>query len=391
MNYPLSKPVRALQAKVRRFVDEELIPLEAEAEMNGGDVGARRRARHVRLAKRLGIFAMNMPKKLGGGGLSVLEQVVVSEQLGRVTNALGWCVAQPARFLAEVATPCQMRTWVKPAIAGARTECYAITEEGAGSDVDAIRTRARRVGDAYVIDGEKWHVTSANKADHFLLQAKLATGRHKGEHALFFVDMDTPGIELVRTPAYTHTYFLHHPIYRFRKVRVPKANLIGREGDGMACTQDWFRYERLMIAARCCGAAERLIEEAAAFAKKRRAFGRPIADYQAIQFMLADSLTELWAARLMLYRTAEGHDASLDVKVLHGQCSMAKLYASEMAGRVADRAVQIFGGRGYMRENVAERFYREVRVDRIWEGTSEIQRLIIARNLFKRGQEQLIG
>ena len=390
MSYPLPPRARSLQAKVRRFVDQELIPFELEAEMNDGDIGAERRARQTRIAKALGIYAMNLPKRLGGGGLSTLEQVVVSEQLGRVTNALGWVVAQPARFLAEVATPYQMKTWVRPAIRGKRGECYAITEEGAGSDVEAIQTSARRVGDHYVINGEKWHVTSANKADHFLLQAKLASGPHKGDHALFFVDMDTPGIKLVRTPRYSHTYLSHHPIYRYTDVRVPKANRIGKEGDGMAYTQDWFRYERLMIAARCCGAAARLIDEALAFAKNRKAFGQSIFDYQAIQFMLADSLTELWAARLMLYRTAEGHDEGVDVKLLHGQCSMAKLYASEMAGRVADRAVQIFGGRGYMRENVAERFYREVRVDRIWEGTSEIQRLIIARNLAKRGVGPLI-
>ena len=146
-----------------------------------------------------------------------------------------------------------------------------------------------------------------------------------------------------------------------------------------------------MIAARCLGAAERLIEEATTFAKERQAYGRPIFDYQGVQFMLADSLTELWAARLMTYQTAHGLDAGLDVKVQHAQCSMAKLYASEMAGRVADRAVQVFGGRGYMRENVAERFYRELRVDRIWEGTSEIQRLIIAAQLRKRGVGPLVG
>jgi alkylation response protein AidB-like acyl-CoA dehydrogenase len=146
-----------------------------------------------------------------------------------------------------------------------------------------------------------------------------------------------------------------------------------------------------MIAARCCGAAERLIEEATEFAKHRRAGGNLIADYQAIQFMLADSMTELWAARLMTYQVAKGIDANVDVKVQHAQCSMAKLYASEMANRVADRALQIFGGRGYMRENVAERFYRELRVDRIWEGTSEIQRVIIAGQLYKRGSNPLIG
>ena len=146
-----------------------------------------------------------------------------------------------------------------------------------------------------------------------------------------------------------------------------------------------------MIAARCCGAAQRLIDEASEFAVKRRAFGKPISAYQAIQFVLADSITELWAARLMTYDVARNIDAGVDVKVQHAQCSMAKLYASEMANRVADRAVQIFGGRGYMRENVAERFYRELRVDRIWEGTSEIQRIIVADQLFKRGAEALIG
>src|SRR5690606_24051384 len=142
-------------------------------------------------------------------------------------------------------------------------------------------------------------------------------------------------------------------------VRVPARNLIGKEGQGMDFTYDWFRYERMGIAARCCGAADRLIEEATAFAKQRIAFGEPIANYQSIQFMLADSVTELWAAKLITYRTAEDIDAGVDGKVSHAQCSMAKLYASEMANRVADRALQIFGGRGYMRENVAERFFRE--------------------------------
>ena len=146
-----------------------------------------------------------------------------------------------------------------------------------------------------------------------------------------------------------------------------------------------------MIAARCCGAAERLIEEATAFAKDRVAFGKPISEYQAIQFMLADSLTELWAARLMTRRTAQEMDDGADEKLQHAQSSLSKLFASEMANRVADRAVQIFGGRGYMRENVAERFFRELRVDRIWEGTSEIQRVIIADQLFKRGVDALVG
>ena len=199
------------------------------------------------------------------------------------------------------------------------------------------------------------------------------------------LDIDTPGIRVVRTPAYAHTYPYHHPVVAFEDVRVPAANLIGSEGDGLTFVYSWFRYERLMIAARCCGAAERLIDEATAFAKDRVQFGRPIIENQAIAHMLADSVTELWAARLMTYELAKNIDRGVDLKVQHAQCSMVKLYASEMANRVADHAVQIFGGRGYMRENVAERFWREVRVDRIWEGTSEIQRLILARGLLKRG------
>jgi alkylation response protein AidB-like acyl-CoA dehydrogenase len=290
-----------------------------------------------------------------------------------------------------VATDEQLERWVLPTIRGERRECYAITEEGAGSDVDAIQATARRDRDGYRLDGVKWHVTSFNHADHVFFQAKLAAGPTAGAHTMFVVDLDTPGIQVVRTPAYSHTIPYHHPVVAFEDVRVPAGQLVGGEGDGMRFAYEWFRYERLMIAARCLGAAERLIEEATAFARQRHAYGRPILDYQAIQFMLADSLTELWAARLMTYRTAHGIDDGLDVKVQHAQCSMAKLYASEMAGRVADRAVQVFGGRGYMRENVAERFYRELRVERIWEGTSEIQRTIVADQLAKRGVGRLIG
>jgi alkylation response protein AidB-like acyl-CoA dehydrogenase len=387
----LPRSLRELQKRVRAFVDEELIPHEVHAEMNHGELppgqGARVKARVDALALR----AMNIPAELGGSGLSYLAQAVVSEQIGRVTNGLGWCVTTPALGVAEAASDAQRTIWTLPTVRGERTECYAITEEGAGSDVDAIQTSARRDGKHYVLDGEKWHVTSYNHADHMIVQAKIAGGPNDGAHALFFVDVETPGVAVVRTPAYTHTYSHHHPIVALRGVRVPETNRIGAEGDGLTFTQSWFRYERLMIAARCCGAAERLIDEATAFARDRIVFAAPLSDYQAVRFMLADSLTELWAARLMVYRLAQAHDGGEDVKVLHGQCAMAKLYASEMANRVADRAVQIFGGRGYMRENVAERFFRELRIDRIWEGASEIQRDIIAGQLLKRGTARLTG
>jgi len=387
----MSDADREIQERARRFVDDELIPHEVEAEMHRGRLPDEVRERHHRMAIDLGLWAMNMPKELGGGGLSMFQQVLVSEQLGRVTNALGWCVHTPAAWAPAVASAEQLERWIVPTIRGDRHECYAITEEGAGSDVDAIEATARRDGDVYVLNGTKMHVTSFSSADYVFFQAKIDGGPNAGSHAMFFVDEDSPGVRLVREPAYTHTYADTHAIVAFEDVRVPVANLIGEEGDGLGFTYEWFRYERLMIAARCCGAAERLVDEATAFAKERVQFGAPIIENQAISHMLADSVTELWAARLMTYELAKNVDRGVDLKVQHAQCSMAKLYASEMAGRAADRAVQIFGGRGYMRENVAERFWREVRVDRIWEGTSEIQRNIVADQLAKRGVRSLAG
>ena len=273
---------------------------------------------------------------------------------------------------------------------GEKQECYAITEEGAGSDVADLRATARRDGDDYVLDGVKWHVTSFNEADYVFFQAVLPTGAHAGDQALFVVDVDAPGVRVVRTPAYTHTIGHHHPIVAFEGVRVPATHLVGTEEDGMSFVYEWFRFERLMVAARCLGAAERLVDETTAFAQDRVVGGEPLAGRQLVQAMLADSLTELFAARAMTYETARSVDEGVDRKVLHARCSMVKLYASEMAGRVADRAVQIFGGRGYMRENVAERFFRELRVERIWEGASEVQRLIIADQLAKRGRAALV-
>jgi acyl-CoA dehydrogenase len=378
-----------LQQTARDFVDE-LIPWEVEAELNRGELPPEVVKQHEERAAELALTSINMPESMGGPGYTMMEQTLIQEQSGRATNALGWVVTTGPLWIEQVVTDYQMDRWIRPTIDGQIHESYAITEAGAGSDVDGIEATARRDGDDYVLNGEKWHVTSANLASYVFFQAKLSDGPNEGSHVLFFVDMDTPGVECVRVPEYSHTYGHHHWEMRFSDVRVPQVNLVGTEGDGMSFSHAWFRYERLMIAARCCGAAQRLIEEASNFANEREAYGSKIADYQAIQFMLADSLTELWAARLMTYETARSIDGGADVKTQHARCSMAKLYASEMANRVADRAVQIFGGRGFMRENVAERFYRELRVDRIWEGTSEIQRIIIADQLRKRGPNALL-
>jgi acyl-CoA dehydrogenase len=387
--YGLSAEDLQIQETARSFADE-LIPLEVTAELNNGELPADVVAGQAKRARELGLHAANMPVELGGGGLSSLRQVLVQEQVGRVTNALAWVVGTPPSWLPAVATPYQLERFVLPTIRGDAEECYAITEEGAGSDVDAIEATARRDGDDYVLNGEKWHVTSYNTASFAFFQAKLAGGAHDGEHAMFLVELPSFGVSVVRTPAYSHTISHHHPIVAFRDVRVPAAHLVGAEGDGMSFAYEWFRFERLMVAARCVGAAERLVTEMTAFAAERQVQGRPISELGAVAAMLADSLTELYAARSLTYETARAIDAGADVKVQHAQCSMAKLYASEMAGRVADRAVQVFGGRGYMRENVAERFFRELRVERIWEGTSEVQRAIIADQMAKRGVRALV-
>ena len=386
--YGLTEDDLDIQKRARAFADE-VIPYEEQAELAGGELPADLAAGHAVRARELGLCATNMPKELGGGGCTTLQQVLVQEQVGRVTNALAWAVSTPPSWLPAVATPDQIDRYVLPTVRGEREECYAITEEDAGSDVAAIEATARRDGDGYLLNGVKWHVTSFNTADFAFFQAKLVGGAHDGEHAMFFVDLPSPGVSVVRTPAYSHTISHHHPIVAFTDVRVPVANLVGAEGDGMTFAYEWFRFERLMVAARCLVAAERLTAEMTAFAAARRVGGHPISEFGLVAGMLADSLTELFAARSLAYETARGIDRGADVKVAHAQCSMAKLYCSEMAGRVADRAVQVFGGRGYMRENVAERFYRELRVERIWEGTSEVQRAIIAGQMVKRGPAAL--
>ena len=382
MQIELDDRARAWRDAARRFALEELIPWEVEAELNEGRLPPEVRAKHKKRAIELGLSAMDVPAAYGGRAARIVDQVAAWEQLGMVTNALCWCFSEPHAWMFEACTPGQLEKYVLPLMTGKRKECYAITESESGSNVE-IRTTAARSGGGYRLNGEKWYVTSANHADYLIVQGRLTEGPHAGSDSLFFVEKDRPGIELVRTPLFSHTFSDHHPVYRFNDVVVPEDQRLGPEGDGMRFSHAWFRRERLMIAARCCGAAARLIEEGTAFARERRIGDGVLADQQMIQAMLADSVTELWAARLITYEAAMAHDRGEDLKSLHARCSVAKLYASEAANRIADRVVQIFGGRGYMREFAAERFYRELRVDRIWEGTSEIQRHIISRELLR--------
>ena len=386
MKLNLDATARQWADKARRFAEEELIPCEVEAEMNGGRLPEDVWKRHKKMAIELGFSSMDVPRTYGGLELRNVDQVAVWEQLGRVTNALCWCFSEPHQWMFDACSEDQLQRYVLPLMRGERKECYAITEVESGSDV-VIETTAERTASGYRLNGEKWFVTTYNLADFLFLQAKLVNGPHAGDDAMFLLDKNVPGIEEIRSPQFSHTFNHHHAELALNDVEVPAENLIGEEGGGMSYTHSWFRRERLMIAARDCGAAARLIEETTAWAKQREVSGEKLIDKQLVQGMLADSVTDWWAARLITFEAAEAHDRGEDVKSLHARCSIAKLYASEAAYRIADRAVQIFGGRGYMRENCAERFSREIRVDRIWEGASEVQRLIIARALAKRGLE----
>jgi alkylation response protein AidB-like acyl-CoA dehydrogenase len=386
MKIELSDSAKEWQFKARTYADEYLQPHEVEAELNEGFLPDDITARNKKRAIELGFSAIDVPKEYGGLELPMIEQVAIWEQMGRVTNALSWCFSEPQSWMFEACSPEQIENYVLPMMRGEKKDCYAITESGPGSDVAGLEATAHKDGGDYVLNGEKWYVTSANLADFFWFQARLPD---EDDEALFLVDQGTPGVDMIANPLFSHTYAAHHPTYRFENVRVSEAQRVGQPGEGMAYTHSWFRHERLMIGARSCGAAARLIEDVTDFASNRIVNGEPLSEKQAIQFMLADCVTELWAARLMTFEAAKASDEGENLKAVHNRCSMVKLYVSEAANRIADRAVQIFGGRGYMRENVAERFFRELRVDRIWEGTSEIQRLIIARNLLKRGLDEM--
>ena len=382
MEIKLNKNTKKWQKIAREYADNFLQPHEVEAELNNGELSKEITKRNKKRAVELGFTAIDVPRKYGGLELSMVEQVAIWEQLGRVTNALSWCFPEAQSWMFEACSEAQIEKYILPMVQGLRKDCYAITESESGSDVANLKATATKTNNGYLLNGEKWFVTSANLADFFWFQAYMPD---ENEDALFLVDKDTAGIKMIASPLFSHTYAAHHPTYQFKDVQVDESQRVGKSGDGMSYTHSWFRHERLMIGARSCGAAARLIEEAKIFAENRIVDGAPLSEKQAIQFMLADSATELWASRLMTFEAAAADDDGMDVKTLHNRCSMVKLYVSEAANRIADRVVQIFGGRGYMRENVAERFFRELRCDRIWEGTSEIQKLIIARSLKKRG------
>jgi butyryl-CoA dehydrogenase len=374
----------ALRERASHLTDA-IIPYEEPCEAGRGlPSQSLAEIRELTLDARLN--AINMPTEWGGQGLSVLDQVIVSERLGQLTNALWDAVWRPANALRHC-TPEQRERYLIPAINGERRDCFAVTEEKAGSDPSLIETVAQRDGDGYRLSGEKWFVTVGDVADFLIVQALVGPERAP---TLFLVDKDLPGVSVKRTPAYMHTFVFEHPEFVFDGVQLGPEQVLGEVGGGYELTREWFVEERLMIAARATGAAERALRLASDWANERVQFGRPIAANQMIGAMIADSVCDIALCRTLTHQVAWEADNGMPRKVLHAKAAMVKLTASEAAGRVIDRAVQIFGGRGYMRENPVERLYRDIRVDRIWEGTSEIQRMIVANEAAKRGLDSML-
>jgi acyl-CoA dehydrogenase len=377
-----------LRERARRFVDEVLIPLELEAEETEG----RLTPAIVEDIKREAIAARlhggRIPEEYGGQGWSMVEWFLVNEQFGRVTNGLHWHVPNVYNVLLQ-GSPDQVERYLVPALRGEGGDAYAVTEAEAGSDPNGIASTAVRSKAGWRINGEKWFVTSGDVARVLIVMANVVDGADRLP-TLFLIEPGARGVEFVESPRFTHNYPHGHPTIRFTDVEVGEDAVIGGIGNGDALQRAWFTEERLGIATHGLGAMWRLLEETTEWALSRRQGGTRIMDYQGVSFPLADSAAEAAVGRQFTLNVAAMVDSGADVKLLHAKAAMAKLFVSEAAGRCADRAVQIFGGRGYMRSNVAERFNRELRVDRIWEGTSEIQRLIIARALERRGVEATI-
>jgi acyl-CoA dehydrogenase len=384
MNFTYSTRMCELKERAAGLA-EKFMAFEEACESHGGlppdDLAAMRAD-----TLSFGLQAINMPVEWGGAGLTVLEQVVVQEQLGKLTNGLWDVVWRPANAL-TACTAQQRARWLLPAIRGERREAVAITEPHGGSDPRDLTTTARPENGRFRLNGEKWFVTAGDYADFLLVLANVPdTGP-----TMFLVDKDLPGVQLRRNPRFMHTFVFGHPEFVFEDVDLGAENVLGAVGAGYQLTRAWFTAERVWIAARVVGAAERALALATAWAKQRVLKDQPIIAHQLIQAMLADSAVDIATSRALAHQVAWEFDAGGDPKTMHAKAAMVKLSASEAGGRVVDRAVQIFGGRGYMREQVVERLYRDLRLDRIWEGTSEIQRLIVANEIDKRGLDGLLS
>ena len=367
---------------VRRFVAERLRPLEAEVSESDAIPDP-----VVREMAELGLFGLSIPEEHGGLGLSMEDECRVAIELGRTSPAfrsvVGTNIGIGSQGLVMYGTPEQKIEWLPRIASGEIITSFALTEAEAGSDSASVRTRAERDGDGYILNGAKRYITNADKASLFTVMARTdpAVAGAKGVSA-FLVPAESPGLSIGRPERKMGQQGAHVCDVVFEDVRVPVANRLGAEGEGFTLAMRVLDRGRLHISAVCVGVAERLIADMVAYAGERRQFGQAVSGFQLVQAMIAESKAEALAARALTLESARLRDGGANTTL---EAASAKLIASEMVGRVADRAVQVYGGAGYIAEYGVERLYRDVRLFRIYEGSSEIQKLVIARETLKRG------
>ncbi|MFD1985407.1 acyl-CoA dehydrogenase family protein [Mesorhizobium newzealandense] len=383
MDFSLTEEQEMLSKTVRNFCETELIPHEALLERTS-ELPRELELDIRRKAMALGLHACNMPESVGGAGLDCVSFTLVEKGLSRASLALAECVRRPNNILAACQGE-QIAHFLEPVMRGEKRECIAMTEPDAGSDLKGMKTRAIKDGSDWIINGTKHFISNAQNSDFVILFA--ATGEEETSSgprkriSCFLVDLDTPGLEVARGYDHMGHRGYYNNILNFDSVRVGDWQMVGGEGEGFKVVSDWLGPGRLTVAAVCVARAERAFEVAVDFAAQRKQFGQPIGKFQGISFPLADMATDIRIGDLLLMNTAWKVDQNAPTTA--EDCAMAKVWCSEMLGRVADQAIQTCGGMGVMADLPLERIYRDARVERIWEGTSEIQRHIISRQLMR--------
>jgi acyl-CoA dehydrogenase len=379
VDFSLSDEQRLLIDTVRKFIAEQLAPLEDEVERTGTLTPAQARSIFEK-SKALGLYGMNMPTSLGGGGLSAVDTMLVEEQFGHATDIL---IRRAFGNVYEVLLACegaQKERWLLPAVQGERICCIAITEPGAGSDAAGITTRVVRDGSGWRLTGQKHFISDAVFSDFFVVSAKTDNSR---AFSLFLVDKSLPGVTVGRDQPMMGIRGTSHVELVFDNVKLDGETLLGGEGNGMKLILETLGRVRLaQVAARAVGKASKVLGLATDYARERKQFGKAIGDFQFIQQFIADSVIEINAARYMVLRAAWEIDQGNDAR---DWISMVKVQAAETLGRVVDRAVQVFGGMGFCKDLPIERYYRDARIYRIFDGTSEIHRGLVARAALKKG------
>ena len=380
MDFSLSEEQHLLVSSIRGFIESELRPLEEDIEKTGrlaDDVASEIRAK----SRELGLYAVNIPTKYGGGGLSVLDWMIAEEQFGRTSDILVRRAFGNVYEILLEGTDEQIETYLIPAVRGERTFSVAFTEPEAGSDAAAIKTRAVRKNDGWVLNGSKHFISDGLYSDFFIVTAVTNPDAGARGISTFILDKGLAGFTVGRDQPMMGLKGTSHVEMHFENVKLNEGCLLGKEGQGLKLALATLGRVRLaQVSARAVGRSSMILDSCLRYSKDRRQFGSPIGEFQMIQHMLADSAMEINACRLALWQTASRIDAGEEAR---GAISMLKVQASEMLGRVVDRAVQIYGGAGYCCDLPIERYYRDARIARIYDGTSEIHRMVMARQMMK--------